>query len=336
MHNERPPGHEPDDIVRHIGEVVSTMGGTLSVPGHEGLPHSDGAGFRDGQETNVEMSRLAAIIDDSADMNFDVWVRNLEGVAPSLGNVIRERAECAARQGRPLEVLQIGKGMPLAALSFHGDKINQAGDYLHAGPHGSHDPPKVRTTAIVGEDYVAQFLASGAAATLHERNAENYLTGLLSQVTSALTAYEPSVARQKSIVRAGYQAMEERGDIATIVQGNPTVALEDLLRGEGQYDIILADLSSVGDREACLRAIQACLTPGGRAMIPLEWWMPNPRGRGTVRSRLVSDMVPTENGDLPLGDYLAETDPESYQVLRFPGAHTLCVTGTGRYHVEAD
>jgi hypothetical protein len=309
------------------------------VPGHEGPPPSSEAGLQDEQETHVEMSRLATIIDDSADMNFDVWVRNLEGVAPSLGNIIRERAEYAAQQGRPLEVLQIGKGMPLAALSFHGDKINQAGDYLHEGSHGSHgshNPPKVRSTAIVGEDYVAQFLASGAAATLHEQNAENYLAGLLSQVTGALTAYEPSVARIKSIVRAEYQAMEERGDITTIVQANPAVALEELLRGGGQYDIIFADLSSVGDREVCLRAIQACLTPGGRAMIPLEWWMPKPRGRGTVRFKLVSDMVSTENGDLPLGDYLAGTDPDSYEVLRYPGANTLCVTGAARHRIAAD
>lgn len=268
-------------------------------------------------------------IQNSASMNLAVWFKYTDYIGP----IVRELAEKSADGQRPFEVLEVGNGVPLKSFFFHGDMFRSTiGDHLIAGPNRVHAQPETHCSALADHDYVNLILTSEELFADDTGNkTERHVTSLLNRILGCpapypvITPYTPS---EKADVRQAYEEAQAAGKISTYTHPNPIEGLRNLYGAGKRYDLIFADLAGTADRMRYLQAVQACLSPGGYGLAPIEWWESTSYKSGIDRATLVDDTVWTPQGEVPLEEYLVAQFPEAFQIATPHETKTLLICGT--------
>lgn len=292
-------------------------------------------------------------ISRSRDMALYIYLRNMTGGEQDLGTAIRELAENAAADHKPMDILETGEGVAFKTLYFQEGMIRNRGDFMVYGEKTKrHESPRVISTIISSRDYVKQILTDEI-----ELDSDTQYD-LIGDHLNGMMGYPAKFRRgdeaAKHQIETKYEQKKRDGDITLYLNENPVKALEQAYKDGKRFDLALPDLMETTDRMNMLQAIQATLKDGGYAFIPITWWravvkmVPRSEIRWDADDRrlgldkgddlvmkdstedavLIDDVVNVDGKSVPFEDYLAKTFPDVFQIAHFTHAKTLVVRGT--------
>ncbi len=295
------------------------------------------------------------------DMNLYILLRNMQGAGLALGDAIRELAERASEMGTDMRVLEVRNGAPFSTLYFQEGAIRGLGDYMLYGPKkGSHESPKVVSSVIADTDYIQEILTNIDLFPEGSSSGKD-LASFLNSFLGHPAGFRTFTKSDRLKLLTAYAAKIVRGEIEFHGNTNPVNALRKQYDEGIRYDLILPDLAASADRMNYLQAIQASLSPGGYAFIPINWWRPETRmaPRATAyRMTLddyrlgqnpddmvhqeyaadhcfINDTVVLDGKSVALEDYLVSLYPSIFSIAHYPGAKTLIIRGgTNQEHLQ--
>jgi hypothetical protein len=236
---------------------------------------------------------------------------------PILLDVVRNRADQAYLQKRRLEVLDLADTIPFKGLAFHLGGRFDFGDTLIEGRF-RHPAPRIRTTFMSGEDYVAKALGREGL-NLENEYLENATWKVIYSAMGVPTPATSFVAEREKVDEA-YQRKKEEGETLVVDLQSDLVAgmRKAYARGE-RYDFIFPELPATLDRMNYLQMVQALLKQGGVAVVPLaiNYLQQNPRhfGLGKVETFFDDRVITEDETRVPLAEYLAQQFPDAYEII---------------------
>lgn len=273
----------------------------------------------EGQILNTQESE---ILHKSANQNMGVWLRNMQGATYGLGNEIRRLAEEAHRGRRPMNILEIGEGIPMKALEIgHPKFFRNRGDYLIYGEQiGKHSCPTITTDVVSSQDWTRRLLQCGPKVindfhfTLSDNIAPSLNVGISSfrserPVSALLDAYTLSVQQNKPRLCIGKQ----------------TDVLAELKQKNKKYDLVFIDSNPHTTIDITqLVTVQALLRKGGLAYLPITSWSPNSVDHSDGIKKIG---LYTDEDLLKLENTLLQKHPDAFVIANFPEAKTLVIKG---------
>ncbi len=270
------------------------------------------------------------MLTSSWNQNMYIWLRNLSGANYSMGATIRNFAELASDQRRPLRVLEITDGLPLKSLELRGKEFRQRGDMLIYGSKGSHPRPDIETTVITKDDMIETLLEGRLDVdTKHEAETlRKFILPALDVNVGYIDEVNVQVGRRAGLT--AFQKLREEGRIAVISREEPLHALMRLVGDGKRFDLAFVDAQTIEDKVSYFTLIQGLLSESGVAYVPVEWWSPkaHSHGSGVDQYRVWRETRIGKRGEEDLEDYLASEYPTAFETAAFPGAKTLIIKGT--------
>ena len=222
------------------------------------------------------------------------WIYDLSALianSPIIGRELRVIAERAWFHSKTMQVVELRNGAPFDSLFFQGPLLRVFGDFMIYNTF-RHEKPDVISTVVATEDVVIRFLnEEWHFDNITEENRFIKMLQLLATMTATnIEQFKTNSEKQRGILHA-YSELVRQGKIIPTIQNDPVEALISSYTEGKRYDLIFPDLNMSLNRMTYLQAVQANLTPGGSAYIPIEWYrlVPVMRTRARVYGGLSSD-----------------------------------------------
>jgi len=197
----------------------------------------------------------------SRDMSLHIFLRNMTGASPGLGESIRSLAEDAASNFRIMRVLETGNGVPFKTLNFQENSIRELGDFMIYGEEsGPHPAPRVVSTVIAAQDYVEKVLTDQIQMDPYTQL--DIIGEHLDRMMGYPAGFRQYDSRAKAEIMDKYKKKKGAGEIVLHLDENPVTALRRALSAGERFDLAFPDLLDTTDRMNLLQVVQASLTDG--------------------------------------------------------------------------